>query len=218
MRKYYILNIVLFFLACYLGYELYLSATTPYLASAVKAEKQAVRDNVRTVGVKNAKDADHVNTVNRNYQLIVQNDLFRQTRKAPEKGVQPGDQQVLPPRLIGTINTPKGSVAYFEAADARSQKAYRVNDIVSGFTLMEIDLNKVVLQRGEQKVVLDLNDVKKIDKRQGRRTAPVLNSTPTVPMTTPLPGSQSAAPIVRPQPVQPPPPPPPADVPPRKGT
>lgn len=222
MRKYLVLNILIFSVACYLGYELYVSATTSYLASAVKAGKQSVGGNARTAEAKSVKDAEHINTVNRNYQLIVQNDLFRQTRKEPEKDVQQGVQQVPPPRLIGTIITPKGSVAYFEAADARSQKAYRVKDIVSGFTLMEIDSSKVVLQRGEQKVVVDLTDVKKSDKRQDRRAGPVANSAPAVPMTTPLPGSQPAAPIVRQQPVQPPPPPsplapPPAYVPPRKG-
>jgi hypothetical protein len=99
------------------------------------------------------------------YTVISEKNLFNPDRKMPpEKKVE----QPLPKPdfvLFGTLITGGTSLAYLEdlkaprstAGRGKRQIALRKGDTLSGFTLKEIDADKVVMVRGDETITLPVN-------------------------------------------------------------
>lgn len=102
------------------------------------------------------------------YMNIPEENLFHPERKIPalKKEEQP------PPKpefvLYGTLITDNLSMAYLEDLKApyttpgrgKRQRSLKKGDTISGFTLKEIEADKVVMLRGEERLVISLNDLK----------------------------------------------------------
>jgi hypothetical protein len=100
------------------------------------------------------------------YALIGDNNLFHPERKIP---VEKKEEQPLPKPefvLYGTLITNDISLAYIEDMKAprispgrgRRQTALRKGETLAGFTLKEIEHEKIVMVRGEEKMTIPIDD------------------------------------------------------------
>ncbi|MEW6571245.1 MAG: hypothetical protein AB1390_08760 [Nitrospirota bacterium] len=153
------------------------------------------------------------------YSAISENNLFHPERKIP---VEKKEEQPLPKPefvLYGTLITDYLSLAYIEdlkmplttPGRGKRQTVLRKGDIMSGFTLAEIDTDKVVMVRGEEKMMLYLHDPTKTKtrelpppvstgatgvSRQGTVTPPARPPVSSKPRVIPQPSQQSPQPVV----------------------
>ena len=100
------------------------------------------------------------------YALIGDNNLFHPERKIP---VEKKEEPPLPKPdfvLYGTLITNDISLAYLEdmktprstPGRGRRQTALRKGDSLGGFTLKEIEQEKIVMVRGEEKIIVPMMD------------------------------------------------------------
>ena len=130
------------------------------------------------------------------YTAVVDENLFHPERRIPpEKTVE----QPLPKPefvLYGTMISDDISFAYLEDLKAprntpgrgKRQVALKKGDSMSGFVLKEIETEKIVMVRGEEKLIVAMNDPQKPRTRAGvsmttAATAP--KQPPAAPATTP---------------------------------
>ena len=129
------------------------------------------------------------------YTIIADNNLFHPERKIPVEKKTSEEQQPLPKPdvvLYGTLITDSLSLAYLEDLKAqrstpgrgRRQTAMKIGDTLSGFTLKEIDTDKIVMAKGEEKMTVYVRDPLKRKTREG-----VTQPQPT-PGQAPIPASR----------------------------
>lgn len=115
------------------------------------------------------------------YANISEDNLFHPERKIP---VEKKEEQPLPKPdfvLYGTLITDDMRIAYMEDLKAprntpgrgKRQTAMRKGDTLSGFALKEIETDKVVMLRGEEKIVIPVSD----PSRQREQHEPVVTTT-----------------------------------------
>ncbi len=115
------------------------------------------------------------------YANISEDNLFHPERKIP---VEKKEEQPLPKPdfvLYGTLITDNMRIAYMEDLKAprntpgrgKRQTAMRKGDTLSGFALKEIETDKVVMLRGEEKIVVPVSD----PSRQREQHEPVVTTT-----------------------------------------
>lgn len=125
------------------------------------------------------------------YMLIAENNLFHPERKIP---VEKKEEQPLPKPdivLYGTLITDDISLAYLEDLKApystpgrgKRQTALRKGDTMAGFTLIEVEADKIVMARGNDKMVVHLNESRRPKKREA--SSPGAQVTPGQPMHEP---------------------------------
>ena len=129
------------------------------------------------------------------YVVIADQNLFHPERKIP---VEKKDAAAPLPKpefvLYGTLMTDDLHIAYMEDRKApqnspsrgKKQIPVKLGESLSGFALKEIDTNRVVMVRGEEKIDVYLNDA---TMPKTRDMAPA----PTAAMTRPAPGAQAQA-------------------------
>ena len=109
------------------------------------------------------------------YTAVVDENLFHPERRIPpEKTVE----QPLPKPefvLYGTMLSDDLSLAYLEDLKAprntpgrgKRQVALKKGDSLSGFVLKEIETDKITMVRGEEKLIVAMNDPQKAKAREG---------------------------------------------------
>ncbi|MEW6003375.1 MAG: hypothetical protein AB1638_12130, partial [Nitrospirota bacterium] len=137
------------------------------------------------------------------FMMIAEDNLFHPERKIPvEKPVAPP----LPKPefvLYGTLITDDTNLAYLEDLKApystpgrgKRQTALRKGDSMSGFILKDIEADKIVMVRGEEKIEVYLNDTQRPKTRKEAEIATVTTpqqSQPRVLPTSPLKDQHSA--------------------------
>ncbi|MEJ2697487.1 MAG: hypothetical protein P8013_12670 [Candidatus Sulfobium sp.] len=126
---------------------------------------------------------DEKNPFPTDYMVIADQNLFHPDRKIPEQKDQTKQADALPEPdfvLDGTLITDQLKMAFME--DKKSpvntpgrpnrQTALKIGDSLSGFTLTEIERDKVVMQRGEEKMVVALEDPEKAKTRHYSQKTP----------------------------------------------
>ena len=124
------------------------------------------------------------------YAVISEENLFH-----PERRIPPEKKEAAPlPKpdfvLFGTLITDDLKLAYLEdlkaphstAGRGRRQTPLKKGDTMSGFTLKEIDAGKIVMVRGEEKMVVAVNDPAHPKSRASAITA---QAPPTAQKSTP---------------------------------
>jgi hypothetical protein len=102
------------------------------------------------------------------YTMIADENLFHPDRRIP---TETAEEQSLPQPefvLLGTVITDDTQLAYLEnlkepystAGRGKRQKSLRIGDMLSSYTLSEIYPEKVVMVRGTDKIVVNLDDNK----------------------------------------------------------
>lgn len=108
------------------------------------------------------------------YTMIAEENLFHPERKIP---VEKKEEQPLPKPdfvLYGTLITDDISLAYLEDLKApqstpgrgKRQTALRKGDAMSGYVLKEVEAEKIVMVRGEDKMIVALNDLSRPKDRK----------------------------------------------------
>jgi hypothetical protein len=140
------------------------------------------------------------------YTIIADQNLFHPERKIP---TEKKDENSLPKPefvLYGTLITDNISLAYLEDLKApfsspgrgNRQTALRRGDTLSSFILKNIEADKVTMVRGEETVLVYLNDTQRPKTRE--TSAPATALAPRRP--APVPGQSSAIPPTKFQPTQ----------------
>ena len=166
------------------------------------------------------------------YMVVADQNIFHPERKIPPEAK---DEKALPKPeifLYGTLLTDNMRLAYIEDRKSpqstpgrgKRQTVVKQGDVISGFTLKSVETDRIVLVRGEEQMIVYLNDAKKqrevvtAPTAAGQRGAapgaspfPVAGPTPAgapgavampgaLPATTPGRTPASVAPGVTPQP------------------
>jgi hypothetical protein len=96
------------------------------------------------------------------YSVIAEQNLFHPERKIPEVKAQAAPLPKPDFVLYGTLITDDVSLAYLEdmkaPAKGKRQRALRKGEVLSGFTLKEIEPDKVVMTRGEERLEVRITD------------------------------------------------------------
>ena len=127
------------------------------------------------------------------YTAVVDDNLFHPERRIPP---EKKEEQPLPkPEFIlyGTMIANDISLAYLEDLKAprntpgrgKRQVALKKGDSMSGFILKEIETDKIVMVRGEEKLIVAMNDPQKPKTRAVAATTTA--ATPKQPQATPAP-------------------------------
>jgi hypothetical protein len=101
------------------------------------------------------------------YVIIAEENLFHPERKIPPE--KKADEKPLPkPEFVvyGTVITGDESIAYLEDLKSpvntqgrgKRQIALKKGDVLSGFTLKSVEADKIVMVRGEEKMVIPVHD------------------------------------------------------------
>ncbi len=129
------------------------------------------------------------------YMNIPEDNLFHPERKIPE--IKKEEPPLPKPDFVlyGTLITDDVSMAYLEDLKApfstpgrgKRQRPLKKGETMSGFTLKEIEVDKVVMLRGEERLVVSLNDPK---TRESATTASTTPGTQTPKPVTQQPAKQ----------------------------
>lgn len=119
------------------------------------------------------------------YTLIAEQNPFHPDRKIPFDKAEAAPLPKPDFVLYGTMITDSVSIAYMEDLKApyttpgrgKRQTALKKGDTFSGFTLKEIEKDKIVMARGEETVVVYLADPSK-SKTRGGASAPTAQAQP----------------------------------------
>ncbi len=137
------------------------------------------------------------------YAVISDQNLFHPERKIPP---EKAEEKAIPrPEVVlyGTLITDDMSIAYVEDRKApystpgrgKRQIALKKGDHLSGYVLQQVEANRIVLVKGEDKIVVMLNDG---EKRKGSETpTSPSRTTPGAPTPSAFP-SQVSPPAVPP--------------------
>jgi len=118
----------------------------------------------KTIGDTDEKPADsHIPSLT-DYTMIAEENLFHPERKIP---AEKKEEQPLPKPefvLYGTLITDDISLAYMEDKKSplstpgrgKRQTVLRLGDSMSGFTLKDIEADKVVMARGEERIEVNV--------------------------------------------------------------
>jgi len=198
LRNINVLNIILFVVALMLAnYVVF-----PLLNMEVKyvpAIPKKLSDQ------KEEKPAQSQTSSPTDYTIIADQNLFHPERKIPPEK----KEEVALPKpefvLYGTLITDNLKFAYLEDKKSprstpgrgKRQTALKQGDTMSGYTLKEIDHDKVVMAKGEETLIVKVID-SSVKKDREAVTTPVSSSTPPMPGTQPVPGTQLQRPSPQP--------------------
>jgi hypothetical protein len=106
------------------------------------------------------------------YDVIAQNDLFRPSRSASEQKDSPTQVSTKEkPILFGTIIMDNEKSAILEDPTTKVTKLYKINDSLAGYTVEEIQEDKVVLLKDGNPVEVKLRAEKDIKMPVQKRPA-----------------------------------------------
>jgi type II secretory pathway component PulC len=168
-----LLNIILVVMAVlFAGYWL-----SPLLAAKIKYALPAVKKPVEANGQEEASQPQTPSVTE--YTLISEENLFHPERRIPPE--KKADEAPLPKPdfvLYGTLISDDLKLAYLEDLKAprttpgrgKRSTALRKGDTMSGYTLKEIETDKVVMARGGESVIIPINDPDHPKTRDGQTT------------------------------------------------
>lgn len=211
MRRYFLIHIALSGLAIFLGFRLY----------GIWATSSEEVHPPKNVSLKKEKSESAKVKEKGEYQVIAQKDLFRPSRTEYRPETATSLSQGPPPKLFGIMIMDNDRVAILEDSSSKKRKTYRIKDSIGDFVVSDIESNKVVLMRGEEKVVVNLREIKVISPpsrpgpvpTQSRAIQPRPAPRPIPPLSQKPPVSPAPSPPSQPAPLSPTPVPPPQPIP-----
>lgn len=172
-RNYFLINLLLLAVIGALGFRFYKVWTSP-VEMAFHDVKKDFKEEKKEVIEKKAETKNDLKLNEPDYNVIVQKDLFRPSRSIPPVVQENAEQFIPSPKLYGTIITNKEKGAILEDPISKTKNFYRINDAIAGFSILDIQEDKVVLLRGEKRTEVKLREIKTITlPRQQLPSAPV---------------------------------------------
>jgi hypothetical protein len=199
LRNINVLNIILFVVAIVLAnYVVF-----PFLNMEVKYVP-AIPKKLSTQ--KEEKPAQSPTSNPTDYTIIADQNLFHPDRKIPPEKTE----EVALPKpefvLYGTLITDNMRFAYLEDRKSprstpgrgKRQTALKQGDTMSGYTLKEIDHDKVVMAKGEETLIVKVIDSNVKKDREGVSTPVASTAPPPGTQVRPVPGIQPQRPSPQP--------------------
>ncbi|MEW6602595.1 MAG: type II secretion system protein N [Nitrospirota bacterium] len=159
IRNYFLLNLLLIVVIAVLGNK---------LSHVVKHRMDIPAETGNAEVKKEESAAGHAEKIldENAVEVISSLDLFRPSRSAPSVENKAAEKPPLPnpPKLFGTVILNDNKTAILEQSDTKTTKVYRVNDTVSGYTVIDILEDKVVLMGNDEKVEVRLRDDKGVQQ------------------------------------------------------
>ncbi|HQG29124.1 MAG TPA: hypothetical protein PLY73_11300 [Candidatus Ozemobacteraceae bacterium] len=145
------------------------------------------------------------NPVPVDFRIITEQNLFHPSRKAVE---ETGNGQPLPvPDIVlyGTLIMNNLTAAYVQDRKSTSstpgrenrQRLLKKGDMISGFVLKEVGEDRIVLARGDERMVVFLNEKK--NRKTGEASLQPADSRRAAAMVSPLPVTPPSEPLERPK-------------------
>lgn len=188
-----VVNIALAAVLIVLGYNMLL----PLLGKSAKLTLPAPKKQAAPPAAKADKPAESKSPSPSDFFLIAEQNVFHPERKIP---VEKKEAQPLPKPdfvLYGTLMLDDLRVAYMEDKKApqnaptrgKKQISLRQGETLSGFVLKDIQADKVVMVRGDEKIDVHLDDPSKSKTRETEITA-TAQAAPPAPQHQTAPGLQ----------------------------
>jgi hypothetical protein len=140
---------------------------------AAKRQASAAATSEKPAEIKSPSPSD--------YFIIAEQNIFHPERKIPVEKKEAAAPPLPKPDFVlyGTLILDDMKIAYMEDRKApqnsptrgKKQIPLRPGQALSGFVLKEIDADKVVMVRGDEKLEVQLNDASKSKTREGATTA-----------------------------------------------
>lgn len=152
MRRFFLINIILSFLVLFLAFRLYGIWTKP--EEKVLPQKKTFSQKEKTEITETKKDINF-------YKIVTQKDLFRPSRTGlVGEDIKSGLSLSTKLKLFGVLIMDDDRIAILEDPISNKRKKYRVKDHIGNFIVAEIESNRVLLLRGEDKIVVNLREIK----------------------------------------------------------
>jgi hypothetical protein len=153
------------------------------------------------------------NPVPVDFSIITEQNLFHPSRKAVE---ETGNEQPLPTPdivLYGTLIMDNLTAAYVQDRKSTSstpgrenrQRLLKKGDTISGFVLKEVGEDRIVLVRGDERMIVSLNEKKNrkaaeasLQPADSRRAATAVPPLPVMPPSAPIERLKRPAPVSNP--------------------
>jgi len=154
-------------------------AFLPLFGKSVKLTLPAAKKQTATTAAAPEKTVESKTPSPSDYFVIAEQNIFHPERKIP---VEKKEAAPLPKPefvLYGTLILDDVRIAYMEDKKApqnaptrgKKQIPLKMGETLSGFILKEVDADKVVMVRGDEKLDVHLNDPAKSKTREGATTA-----------------------------------------------
>jgi hypothetical protein len=183
LRNYFLLNLLLLLIIGVLGVKFYnIIANKTEIPSEASVKGAQKVDKGIPSGNKNVNEGE--------FNKISDLDLFRPSRSAPAEEAKQSEVSPMkdPPKLFGTIIFDSNRTAILEDPETKTTKAYRLGDMILGYTISDISESKVVLTRDGDDVVVKLRDDKGV-KTPVRTVQPGISTPSPVQRQVQTPGS-----------------------------
>ncbi len=166
LRNFFVVNIALFIIAGFLVLKLSNVLSSPLKVpteSSIEKEKEDKKDARRKV--QRSKPAS--------YNIITGGNLFSPSRLALDEGSKDTISVTLPPKnqpkLFGTIILGDKKTAILEDPATKTTKTYGLNELVGGYTVSDIQEDKVILLWGGNQTIVRLREDKGIKAIRKKR-------------------------------------------------
>jgi len=197
LRSFNVLNVVLALAAVFFVWRLLLPTVNVKVKYTLPAVKKKVIEETK---VEVAKPQAQTPA---DYVIIAEQNLFHPERRIPpDKKAEAAAPLPMPEFVLyGTLITDGLRIAYMEDKKSpqstpgrgKRQSSLMVGEHLSGFTVKEIDADKVLMVRGEEKITVPLNTSKTRETIAAQPAQPAGNVPPQA-GRAPAPGQQPAVP------------------------
>ncbi len=176
IRNYFLINLLLIAIIGALGLKLYKVITYSVEIPSEVSVREVRKDDIDVIH----KDK----TVSEGeFDPISKLDIFRPSRSEFDKENKKEDNAPpkSPPKLFGTIILNEKKTAILEDPDTKTTKIYRINDVIAGYKVLEILVDKVVLSVDGNNIEVRLRDAKGITPANRPAVRPGVRPAPAVP-------------------------------------
>lgn len=148
------------------------SAVSPFMDRVIRYVPPSLK---KTAGAKKEKSSEHNSPSLADYVIVAEQNLFSPERKIPVEKKE--EQQPLPkPEIVlyGTLISGDSRLAYLEdlkapqstAGRGKRQIVLREGDTLGGFTLKEIEPDKIVMVRGEERIISHVHNTQRVKTKE----------------------------------------------------
>lgn len=148
-RNYFFINIILILIVSFLGLRFYKAIIYKKDSSVNITVKKAEPQKIMAAGEENVINKE-------SFSVITEKDIFRPSRRSSLLGANSGMPLKNPPTLFGTIIAGAEKTALLKEDAGKTAKMYRVKESVSGYIIVDIQNDKVLLEAGGQTIEVKL--------------------------------------------------------------
>jgi len=157
LRRYLLINLILLIITGILAFKFYSTLAHPIEIPSKPGISKVKKEEETSVSKNKPLDKEF-------FKIIAEKDLFRPSRTAPllRHNISPSREELPknPPRVFGTVLSDIETMALIEDPVTKTTRRYHVNESVSGFIISEIQKDKVIFLKGNERIEVKLREPK----------------------------------------------------------